>query len=91
MENTNTIKLKFDAENTIELNSDTPDFSKLIDYIKIHSENFDETTLNIECDDNNFDSEVLKETLISTINDLNEKFKLNKQKFDEKMNKLKKD
>lgn len=65
-----------------EILDDSPDFSKVLEYI-IDNSDFDINELTIETSNAKFDVEIFKATLIETFLEIKNKLKINKERFDE--------
>lgn len=77
----NKIVIKFNEREKVEIDSDTPQFDSLVNYIVLHlDDNYD--NIQIEVSDNKFDKEIFKASLIQTIKEVVGQLKINKEKYD---------
>lgn len=75
------IKIKIGTK-TIDFDSDTPDFTELVNAI-IENQDFDYEKTLVSCEDDNFDTDTFKDAVINTATSMINELKIDKKAFDE--------
>ena len=69
------------------ISNDSPNFSELLEFY-INNSECNIKNIMVECENENFDSDLFKETIIDTLKEIKEKLKLEKDKWEERIKQL---
>ncbi len=68
------------GQKEFNISNDSPNFSELLEYY-INNLSCEIENLTIECDNANFDSDLFKEVIVDTLNEIKDNLKLEKDKW----------
>ncbi len=84
----NQIRIKYKGNLVATLSSDTPSLDELVKFI-VETKNIELDAIKCECDEENFDCSYFEQAIKDVIADENNKLKIDDEKFQEAISKIK--